>query len=312
MRKALVTGGSGFLGNILINKLISQGYRVYSVSRRLPEPRENLIRLRGDILAPGLGLPEGSIGNGSIDACYHLAAVLKLGEDTDGMIMKTNVEGTRNIIEFCEKRDIANLYYCSTAYTQNRNTYEVSKDICEHLVYEWSQRTGKICAIFKPSIMIGIGQNFVPGHFSQFTSLLVRILRKTETVRRHIQGIPFLPVLKPVFRLKGNPEGYLNLVDVEDVARHMAAIENSGIYWLTNPRPPRMAEIVNWVGEYIGVDLKVLAEFKPTPLESRFAHMVAAFQPYLNGQSFYSHIKREQCNPITREFVQETINYSLF
>lgn len=311
MPKAIVIGGSGFLGKILIEKLLAQGYQVYSVSRHLPEPRENLIGIRGDVLSPDLGIPEEYLNRSGIDTCYHLAAILKLGEDTDGMIMKTNVEGTRNVIAFCEKYRIANLFYCSTAYTQNRNAYEVSKDACERLVYEWSQRTGNNSTIFKPSIMLGLGQNFFPGHFSQFTSLLIRILRKSEAVRRHIQGIPYLPVFKPVFRLKGNPEGYLNLVDVVDVANYMVNIKGGGTYWLTNPKPPRLEEIVQWVGEYINVDLRVLSDFVPTPLESRFARMVAAFQPYLNGHSFSSHIQKEEYNPITKKFIQETINYSL-
>ncbi len=306
MPKAIVTGGSGFLGSVLIDNLLSQGYEVYSISRRLPESRKNLIRLQGDILSPGLGLPEGYFDN-NIDACYHLAAVLKLGEDADGMIMKTNVEGTRNVLTFCEKHQIPDFYYCSTAYTQNRNAYEVSKSIGERLVLEWSEKSGSNCAIFKPSIIIGIGQHYFYGHFLQFISLLIRILKRHQIVRHLIFGVPCPQALAPVFCLRGNPDGYLNLVDVEDVARYMAKIKYKGTYWLTNPNPPKLVDIAKWIGEYIMVDLRMKTDFEPAPLESQFAQMASAFQPYLNGESVRSHIVKEEHISITRDYIRETI-----
>lgn len=300
----LVTGASGFLGTALTRLLLAKGHTVYGLSRHPPAPAENLIPLEGDILKPNLGLDRVP---GEISAVHHLAAIHQLGEDKDGLIWKTNVDGTRNVIDFCIRHDIPHLYFCSTAYTQGRNTYERSKAVCEELV-----KQSKIprLTIFKPSVVMGTEQHFYPGHFAQFVLLLIRIHQRAELVRRKIEGSLRLPVLEPVFRIRGKPDGFLNLVQIDQVVWGMSNIEGPGTFWLTNPAPSTLQQLCDWVGEYIMVRLKVEPDkFKPTPLEFTFRKIAAPFEHYLWGDDFPSDLK--DYPQISREFIHDTIRRTL-
>lgn len=295
----LVTGASGFLGSVLVPRLLEKGHRVYGLSRHPPAAGENLIPLVGDITEPNLGLE-----NVPDDICalHHLAAIHSLGQDKDGSIWETNVDGTQNVIDFCLKYGIPHLFFTSTAYTEGRNTYEQSKALCEAMVKESNIPQ---VTIFKPSIVMGTKQHFYPGHFSQFIALVVKIHQRAEIVRRQIEGTLRLPVLEPVFRIKGNPDGRLNLVQIDQVVWGMANIEDEGTFWLTQPSPPSLKQLAEWIGEFIMVKMQILPEFKPTPIEATFQKMATAFAPYLEGDDFPSNLQLSP--PITRQFIHETV-----
>ncbi|KKL80850.1 hypothetical protein LCGC14_2000660 [marine sediment metagenome] len=204
----IVTGGSGFIGQALTSIFLERRHTVYSLSRHPPEGSGKLIPLEGDITEPNLGLkdvPE------SITAIHHLAGIHRLGEDKDESIWKTNVEGTQNVIDFCLKHNIPHLYFTSTAYTQGRNTYERSKALCESMIK--MSDIPKV-TIFKPSIVMGTAEHPYPGHFSRFISAVIQTHRRAELIRRKIEGSLRLPVIEPLFRIKGNPEGKLNLIQI--------------------------------------------------------------------------------------------------
>lgn len=299
----LVTGASGFLGSVLVPRLLAKGHQIYALSRHPPARDKNLVPVIGDILKPNLDLVKVPK---DIDAVYHLAAIHRLGEDKDGSIWDTNVRGTQNVIDFCLKHDIPHLYFVSTAYTQGRNVYEQSKSLGETMV----KKSGiPEVTIFKPSVVMGTEKHFYPGHFSQFVAMLIKIHQRAEIVRRKVEGALRLPIIEPVFRMRVNPDGRLNLVPIDAVVDAMAQINEPGIYWLTNPNPPTMQELVDWVGDFIMVKIKIEPVFKPTPIEAMFEKMASAFIPYLWGDDFPSDL--EECPPITREFIHQTIKRSL-
>ena len=298
--KVLITGASGFLGKALTPKLIARGDTVFGLSRHPPEMSKGLFPLVGDVTLPNLGLKEAP---NNLDSVYHLAAILKLGKDKDGNIWKTNVTGTKNVIEFCLTHNIPRLYYCSTAFTvgEGRNPYEKSKILCEQLV----EASGiPHVTIFKPSIIIGTGDHLFLGHFSQYALLAIKVHRRAELIRRKLEGTLRLPVLEPVFRVKGDPKGTLNMVTVDDVVDGMVRSWRRGKIWLTHPRPPTLEQIVTWIGEFVLLDMKMELEFKPTPIESVFQRMSSHFDPYVYGDDFPSDLK---CFPITQEIIHQSI-----
>lgn len=309
MSNLLITGASGFVGTALIEKLLEKGHKVYGFSRHPPAEADNLFPLIGDITLPNLGLTPIYIKLPDFDAVYHLAGIHRLGEDRDGTIWKTNVTGTKNVLDFCVKHHIPRLYFTSTAYTLGRNPYELSK-VRNELDIEATRRKHKLkVTIFKPSVVMETEEHPYPGHFSQFIALVVKIHQSAELVRRKIEGTLRLPVIEPVFRIKGNPEGRLNLVTVDAVVEAMANVDKEGTFWLTNPNPPSLGELVEWAGELIMVRMRIEPNFKPTPIESQFAKIAQAFTPYLWGDDFPSHLN--DCPPITKEFIQSTIKRTI-
>ena len=217
--------------------------------------------------------------------------------------------GTQNVIDFCKSSHIPQLYFCSTAYTvgEGRNVYEKSKILCDKLVLE--SGIPKV-VIFKPSIVMGTKEHPYSGHFSQFVSILIRTHKRAELIRRKLEGTLRLPVIEPVFRALGNPDAYLNLVTVDKVVEGMSIARESGIYWLTNPNPPTLSQITEWISDFIMVRFKIQSEtFHRTPIEAAINRLTSAFSYYLYGDSFPSHIIEHPL--ITREFVHMTIINSL-
>lgn len=304
MSDILVTGASGFLGGAFIPHLLSQGHTVYGLSRHPPPGSKSLIPLRGNVTEENLGL---SYAPSGLNAIYHIAGVLRLGEDRDGSIWETNVTGTKRVIDFCTAHDVEHLYFISTAYTQGRNVYERSKALCEMMVKE--SKIPKV-TIFKPSIVVGTEDHTFHGHVVQYALLVIKVHRRAEIVRRQLEGTILRLSTKPVLRVAGNPQRDLNLIQVDQVAMAMAKIKETGTFWLTHPSPPSVKEVLDGIGEFVRIRISVEPEeFLPMPFESIFNRMSKAFAPYLLGDSFTSDLK--DCPPITKDFIRDTIEKTL-
>lgn len=110
---ALVTGGSGFVGGRLIERLVGDGYRVRALARST-QSAERVRRLgaepvTGD-LADRQALTEAASG---CALAFHAAArVGEHGSRED--FVKDNVEGTRNVLDACATAGVRRLVHVST------------------------------------------------------------------------------------------------------------------------------------------------------------------------------------------------------
>jgi nucleoside-diphosphate-sugar epimerase len=301
--KVLITGGTGFIGSVLTLELIKKGDEVFTLSRHIPVSSvKGVTPMRGDILEANLGIFDPLL---KFDVVFHLAGIHTLRtEDNDGSIWRTNVDGTHNVLNYCAEHKIPRLYFTSTAYAWSANPYGRSKMLNDSEVENFCRTEGIRYTIFKPSVVMGTAGHPYPGHFSQFISAIIKVHQRAELIRQKIEGTLRLPVIEPVFRIKGDPEGHLNLVPIDQVVKGLLEIEEEGVVWLTNPNPPTLQELADWAGEYIMVKLKITPEFKAMPLETIFAQKAVAFAPYMQGDNFPSALP--YCPKITKEFIQET------
>jgi nucleoside-diphosphate-sugar epimerase len=109
--KFLVTGGGGFLGQALCNSLRARGDEVYALCRgSYPELEANGVKIiRHDIQNP---LPQ-SLADMKFEGVFHVASKVEMWGPYESFF-KTNVLGTRNVIEFCKNAGISRLVYTSS------------------------------------------------------------------------------------------------------------------------------------------------------------------------------------------------------
>jgi UDP-glucose 4-epimerase len=115
--KVLVTGGAGFIGSHLAERLVSEGHRVVVLDNEATGRRENVSPaarfLRGDVARPEDLEPAFADG---LDAVCHVAGQVSLIRSfTDpGIDLRTNVQGTLNVLQACLKHQVPRLLYASS------------------------------------------------------------------------------------------------------------------------------------------------------------------------------------------------------
>ncbi len=112
--KVLVTGGSGFIGSHVVDKLRDKGVKVRVYDGIMPAYRDDIEYYQGSILDRNT---LGFAMNG-IDAVMHLAAIADV-EDVFSEPLKAetiNVRGTANVLEAARNSKVRKVIYGSTTW----------------------------------------------------------------------------------------------------------------------------------------------------------------------------------------------------
>ena len=111
MKPVLVTGASGFLGWHVARKLLDRGYSV----RALVRPGSRVAELEveavaGDLRDPA-SLTRAAAGCGLV---FHVAADYRLWARQPSELYRSNVDGTRNLLEAAKNAGVERVVYTST------------------------------------------------------------------------------------------------------------------------------------------------------------------------------------------------------
>lgn len=117
MSKIIVTGGAGFIGSTLVDKLISEGHEVAII--------DNLVSGKRDYVNPQAKLYEVDICSEEVaevfkteqpDIVYHLAAQIDVRISVSDPIYdnKINAVGSLNILENCRLHNVKKFIFSST------------------------------------------------------------------------------------------------------------------------------------------------------------------------------------------------------
>ena len=111
MKPALVTGASGFLGWHVARILLERGYAVRALVR--PGSRVNGLDVEvatGDLRDPA-SLERAAAGCGLV---FHVAADYRLWAANPDDLYRSNVEGTRNLLQAARNARVERIVYTST------------------------------------------------------------------------------------------------------------------------------------------------------------------------------------------------------
>jgi len=159
--KMLVTGGAGFIGSHLVDRLVDEGYKVRVVDNLSSGRTENLRRhtdsnaielLIGDLKDPQTALR--SVEN--VDMVFHFAAnpevrVSSIDPETH---FNENIVATFNLLEAMRKRNVREIVFASSSSVYGEpdeipvdenapikpvSVYGASKASCETLIHAYSK-----------------------------------------------------------------------------------------------------------------------------------------------------------------------------
>lgn len=120
MKTALVTGGSGFFGGLLLEKLLSMDVSCVNIDLvKCPISHPALYSVQGDIRDESA--LENIFSKHRFDAVFHCAALLAHEVKDEKELWTSNVDGTRNVAEYAKRYGVPKLVYTSSNCLWGRN-----------------------------------------------------------------------------------------------------------------------------------------------------------------------------------------------
>ncbi len=244
----LVTGATGFIGKRLIKYLVEEKRAVRCLVRETSDTGD-LLKLKVDIVKGDLNnISSLKKAMNQVSVIYHLAANSHPSLVKSSKIyQRTNVEGTRNLLEAACQTDVQKIVLMSSiaATGPSRNGkplteksdrnpityYGRSKVAVEDLAKEYQEKKGLPIVVIRPPMVYGIGDK----DWLNFFKLIYQCALKDQV----------LPI----------PGDHRNLFDfcyVDNLISGLIAAEKSGntvgrTYFISDTRPYQLKEIISAV-----------------------------------------------------------------
>lgn len=227
----LVTGGTGFVGRVLVRQLTEAGHSVRVLIR--PSPRSpNLPKgVPVEVALSGLNDPRGlRAAMVGVDTVYHLAGVERRGAYAD--LMTVDIQGTQSVVQAAADAGVDRIFFLSHLGADRASAYPVFK--AKAIAEEYVRRAGIDYTIFRTALVFGPNDGFTTG--------LAQLL----------QVLPFF------FLVPGDGDTLLQPLWVEDLATCMLwALEDEGtrnqLYSLGGPEYLSFQEILNLIMEKLSL-----------------------------------------------------------
>ncbi len=229
----LVTGSSGLLGSHLLYELASKGKKIKALVRNLESKKEILQTFSFYTPNPDLLLQQLEFAIGDVldvfslldalegvEQVYHCAAMVSFSPKDADRMLKTNIEGTANVVNACLEKKIKKLCHVSSVAalgkamdndevteetfwknSSENSVYSISKYSSEREVWRGVQE-GLQAIVVNPTVILG------PGNWEKGSSNLFRSSKKGMKFYTH---------------------GITGFVDVRDVASCMIQLMESSI-----------------------------------------------------------------------------------
>lgn len=262
---AFVTGGTGFIGRRLVQRLLERSHEAVYVLVRQPTPEridalnafwgraaERVKFVEGDISRPALGVAEKDEQKlkGKVDRFFHLAAVYDLEADP-AAVVAANVAGVANALQFAKTIKAGSFHHVSSIAAAGLYDGVFREDMFEEArrldhPYYASKHKGEALVraeteipwrIYRPGVVVGDSNtgeiDKIDGPYYFFK--LIQKLRDA------------LPSWVPMIGIEG---GRINIVPVDFVVAaldHLAHLDglDGRTFHLTDPNPMRVGDLLN-------------------------------------------------------------------
>lgn len=259
-----VTGGTGFIGRCLVEKLLEREEKIYllvqesSMSRfnklvdRLGVTNNEIEAVIGNLTAPNLGISDTDFANlkGNIKNFYHLAAIYDLYAPAE-LQKEVNVQGTRNAIDAAAAMNAGCFNHVSSIAAAGLYKGTFREDMFEEAgkldnpylqtKHDSEKMVRNECKIpfriYRPGMVIGHSKtgeiDKIDGPYYFF-----KLLQKIRSM---------VPQWMPTIGIEG---GRLNIVPVDFIANAIDYIshaknEDGKCFHLTDPDPHKVGEVLN-------------------------------------------------------------------
>lgn len=254
--KAVITGGTGFVGSHLAEMLIENKVNVVCLSRGIADQswlREKNIPFEKADIMDSKSIEE-QISEG--DIVFHVAAVLGSARASAEKYNKFNIDGTVNVLKAAIKKKANTFIFVSSlaamgpagSLDQPMNeetlcipdsTYGISKLSAEKEISKIAQ--GKItCIIVRPPIIYGARM-----HLSSGAGTLFKNMRRKN------------------FIIIGNTENYFPVIHVKNLCHSMIYLSDrhtSGIhiYIITDGKPTKLKDFLLLIKNEFGINKRTI------------------------------------------------------
>jgi len=263
MKKAVVVGGSGFIGSHVSDYLSDAGYQVTifdkSESQWLRSDQEIVV---GDV-QDGDKLNQTIVG---AEVVYNFAALADLNQALEQPLKTVNINilGNLNVMEACHAHGVKRLIYASTVYVHSREGgfYRCSKQASECYVEEYQKVYGLNYTILRYGSLYGSRADDSNG--------LYRVVKSA--------------VEEGIIRYTGDINSMREYIHVNDAAKASIDIladqfENENIV-LTGQEPMRVLEMLKMLAEMLGIAEKNI-EFVEGDYAGHYVRTPYSYQPKL-------------------------------
>ena len=260
MKRAVVFGGSGFLGSHVADELTNKGYEVVIFDRCSSiHLSGNQTMIVGDILNREQVLEVVK----SVEIVYHFAAMADIYEAREKPVEAAhfNIMGTMYILDACREFGISRFVYSSTiyVYSDHGSFYRSSKQACELFIENYNKEYELPFTILRYGSLYGPRAN----SFNFIKNTITAALTKRK-IEREGDG--------------NEVRDYINVIDAARSSVDILDEEYANNYvMITGPQTMKVREILEMIKEMLNNEVEI--EYKNGSFSGHYQITPYSFKP---------------------------------
>jgi ADP-L-glycero-D-manno-heptose 6-epimerase len=256
MKRYLVTGGAGFVGSNLAFALKEERKAEVAVLDNFSSGSyKNLLGFAGEIFAGDIRDGGWFDKVGKVDAIFHQAACVDTTVTDQRVMMETNVDAFRNVLEFALKTGVKRVVYASSAATYGNGEcpmIETSVPAPEN-VYGFSKAAmdgaaRRFAEAHKDMVLVGLRYFNVYGpreyYKGKMASMVFQLYNQMKAGKRP-RVFKFGEQMRDFVYVKDIVRGNLNALDAE----------RSCVCNIATGKPRNFNEVIEALNKALGTDL---------------------------------------------------------